>query len=149
MSEPTMLDVLRGSSCIAVYVLLLSVPARADAPAGRYMAGTGTVLDTKTGLTWEQPASTTPLVWSAAKSYCTAKGTGWRLPTIKELVSIVDFGKTTSPKIDSIFTGMVSGDWSSTPVAGASDTFYGVNFVNGGIDIGAGPAVTSPVRCVR
>jgi len=145
-----MLDILRGSSYVAVCVLLLSVPARADAPAGRYMAGNGTVLDTKTGLTWEQPASTTNVVWSAAKSYCTGKGTGWRLPTIKELLSIVDFGKTTSPKIDSMFAGTVSNTyWSSTPLADALDTFYAVNFVNGGINTGEGAVVAIPVRCVR
>ena len=145
-----MLDILRGSSYVAVFSLLLSGPARADAPAGRYMAGNGTVLDTKTGLVWEQPTSTTIMVWPAAKSYCTAKGTGWRLPTIKELLSIVDFAKTTSPKIDSIFTGTMSNVyWSSTPLPDGSDNFFAVNFVNGGINTGEGAVVVAPVRCVR
>lgn len=145
-----MLDILKGSSYVALCSLLFSVSARADAPAGRYMAGNGTVVDTKTGLTWEQPTSTTDMVWPTANAYCIAKGTGWRLPTIKELLSIVDFAKTTSPKIDSIFTGTVSNTyWSSTPSAYSSDSAWAVNFLNGGINGGERAVVAIPVRCVR
>src|SRR5262245_59198244 len=70
----------------------------ADAPAARYNAsmGKGTVYDTKTTLTWQQ-APTAAADWKSASSSCTMPaptlpGTGWRLPTMKELQTLVDEG---------------------------------------------------------
>ena len=139
-------------SYIAGFALLCSVPAHADAPAGRYTAGTGTVFDSKTGLTWEQPASTTALAWTDANSHCVAKGAGWRLPTVKELFSLVDFGKAMSPApamIDATFTGTQSAIyWSSTKVAGSPSSAWYVAFDDGrasNVDM----SIVGYVRCVR
>lgn len=137
---------------VVVGSLCFNAPVRADAPAGRYTVATGTVLDSKTGLTWEQPASTTALVWTDANSYCKTKGTSWRLPTVKELLSLVDFGKTgsaTPPMIDAMFTGTQSAFyWASTIVAGSPSTAWYVAFDDGrasNVDM----SILGRVRCVR
>lgn len=74
-------------------VLVLVSPARAAAPEGRYVVDDETILDVKTGLVWARSVSV-PLKWPEAGAYCEAlelggKG-GWRLPSLRELLTIVD-----------------------------------------------------------
>lgn len=141
----------RSVSFVAASALLFSPSSRADAPSGRYVAGSGTLQDSKTGLTWEQPAMTA-LAWSDAKSYCTGKGAGWRLPKIKELLTIVDFNgvRTDGVHIDALFdpTPADVDYWSSTPVAGSSSSAWAVSFGAPGPS-GKETTATGRVRCVR
>lgn len=59
--------------------------------------GDGTISDTATGLMWSQMDSGMGLDWREALAFCEnydlAGHTDWRLPTIKELNSIVDYSK--------------------------------------------------------
>ena len=52
------------------------------------------VLDKETGLVWEKTPQKTVARWSAARRICTEKNvgdqTGWRLPSLPELRSLVD-----------------------------------------------------------
>jgi hypothetical protein len=72
-------------------------------PASYTDQGDGTVKDDVTGLIWQKTvASTQAYSWTAAQTYCqtlTLAGRTWRLPTRIELLSIVDFTRT-SPAID-------------------------------------------------
>ena len=91
------------SVCLVVMVAVCAaLPAQADAPVGHYTASMGMVTDNKTGLTWQQSEGPV-LNWSDAKDYCTNLElntmTDWRLPTVKELLTLVDFSKT-DPSID-------------------------------------------------
>ncbi|HET6460017.1 MAG TPA: DUF1566 domain-containing protein [Syntrophales bacterium] len=58
----------------------------------------GTVLDTKTGLTWAAIDNGADINWQSAKSYCKnyrAGGfTDWRMPTHDELAELYDVTKT-------------------------------------------------------
>lgn len=77
----------------------------------------GTVTDACTGLMWQQTSAANDMVWCDALAYCEAlilSGyTDWRLPSVRELQSIVDYG-TLLPAIDAVFgaTGILY--WSST-----------------------------------
>jgi len=51
--------------------------------------GDGTVTDLGSGLVWEKKPSAENLNWSKAKAHCAGKGSGWRLPTISELRSLI------------------------------------------------------------
>jgi hypothetical protein len=83
-----------------------------------------TVTDSVTGLTWTQnPAgmgdAVTPMTWSDAGTYCQGLGTGWRLPTRIELLSIVDYTQF-EPAIDHTAFPQVQSNyfWTSTPEEG-------------------------------
>ena len=60
----------------------------------------GLVRDTLTNLVWQRQASTTSVNWSDAEAYCSSSGPGFRLPALKELMSIVDLTVTSGPRIN-------------------------------------------------
>jgi hypothetical protein len=64
-----------------------------------------TVLDRTTGLQWQRADDGVARSWEAALAHCSALvldgHTDWRLPTAKELQSIVDYGRV--PAIDPVF----------------------------------------------
>jgi formylglycine-generating enzyme required for sulfatase activity len=142
----------RFLGAVAVASLALSTSAEASAPAGRYTTAGGTVTDTKTKLTWQQTAAPAAYVWAAAKTYCqtlSLAGTGWRLPTRKELQTIVDYSQS-NPSIDptAFPATLAAAFWSSSPVAGSPASAWLVDFSIGGSYGYGGPAAYY-VRCVR
>lgn len=84
--------------------------------------GNGTVTDSTTGLMWQQGEAGWN-IWTRSKSYCEGLSlggqSGWRLPTITELTSLIDL-KFRDPTIDTTyFPGTVSSNyWSSTAYLG-------------------------------
>jgi hypothetical protein len=128
--------------------------------AGRFVEndGNGTVTDTCTRLMWQQ--DTAPIgrvTYSSARQYCENLDLGehsdWRLPTVRELHSLVHYGRH-DPAIDPVFRGYDPGYpwyWSSTTMAGLSDAAWGVGFARGRIDGKSGNKSLHPgyVRAVR
>jgi len=122
--------------------------------------GDGTITDNATGLEWVQDSTGagcnngTMLSWTAAIAFCEnltfpAGGhTDWRLPNIKELMSIVDYS-TYNPSLNSIFTHPQSSYyWSSTTGANGTGSAWVVGF-NGGYVYGDVKTTTFYVRPVR
>ena len=100
------------------------------------VSNNGTVLDTATGLTW-QCETEIPMTWLDAQEYCAKlklAGGGWRLPTIVELQSIVDY-TLLAPAIDSVAfpdTAVCGcGYWSATIHAGDTGLVWLVYFYAG------------------
>ncbi len=137
--------------------------AVAAAPTGQYTLTDATVTDTKTGLTWERRPPGMRQQWKEALARCAAlapAGT-WRLPTIKELQTLVDENATAMPWIDQMAFPMtnVGTDptqyWSSTPGLNPLwDDAWVVDFDQNGtiaprvtFDMGAAGRPLS--RCVR
>jgi hypothetical protein len=150
-----------------VLAALAWTTARADSPAGRFVttagtsADTGTVYDGKTKLTWQQ-SSTTAYTWAAGKTYCAGAGaslggSGWRLPSMKELMTIIDYtysqfklGRTFDPSFKT--ASSLYQFWSATVVTGESQTnptrawfVDATDGANGRQD----PSNAYGVRCVR
>ncbi|MCB4742772.1 MAG: DUF1566 domain-containing protein [Sulfurovum sp.] len=96
------------------------------------------VRDTRTGLMWEDTSHTkeTKITHPRAKAYCHQLKLGnfsnWRLPTIKELLSIVDYNRI-EPATLKVFDYIKEDSfyWTSTPVAKEDDEFWGINFKHG------------------
>jgi len=131
------------------------VPA-GPAPPGRYTyPATGTVYDTATGLTWQQTLDATQSYdWADAKTYCAALGatlggTGWRLPTVTELETIVDETRA-DPSIDpTAFPGTPHFIfWTLSPVGTDPRMGLVVNFLDGNTTY-YNLAYPINVRCVR
>jgi len=127
--------------------------AHAAAPAGRYTVGTGTVQDNKTKLTWQQVVPSGTYTWAAAKSYCVGLGATlggtWRLPTVRELVSIVDHSRSQPAIEQTAFPNTPNeGFWSSTPYIGISNYAFNVSFYTGD-SLAADATTPLRVRCVR
>jgi uncharacterized protein DUF1566 len=100
------------------------------------------VFDKETGLVWEKSPSTDTSDWFDALSHCyelpVGGRSGWRLPTVEELASLVD----TSHSSPALSTGHpfvhVQSDvyWSATTRAFVNDHAWGVGFGIGSVEIG-------------
>ncbi len=122
--------------------------------AGDYVDnGDGTITDNSTGLMWQKNTSENEMTWKEALAYCEGLELGghtdWRLPTIKELRSIVDYEKC-DPAIDeTVFPNTHSSIyWSGTTYADSTDNAWGVHFL-GGYDHNYGKSTNGHVRAVR
>ena len=151
----------RRLGVLAIIVVALPRSINAAAPAGHYVVATvsgtatGTVYDSKSKLTWQRMVSSTVYAWAAAQTYCAGVGTspggtGWRLPTMKELQSLVDYSQSSAPLIDQTAFPATPANyfWSASAVAGSPSNAWDVNFSNGYtyyIDV----SKTYNVRCVR
>lgn len=111
------------------------------------------VTDNRTLLDWEKVGVTQAegaKTWTGAIQYCSSLTLGdkaWRLPTIKELESIIDVDKTPAPRIDDqTFTAETGSYWSSTTALNPSEA-WAMNF-NGGKAESVLKTTSYYVRCV-
>ena len=98
--------------------------------------GDGTVTDNDTNLMWIQKKADTTMTWKDALAYCEnltfAGHSDWRLPNIKELISIVDYNAYV-PAIDTTFFPDMESSyyWTSTTYTFNTDEAWILNFYNG------------------
>ncbi|MSP92819.1 MAG: DUF1566 domain-containing protein [Myxococcales bacterium] len=123
-----------------------------DGDAGRFKASNvGTVQDSKLGLVWQQGDSANALDWAGAKDYCAGlalAGTGWRLPTVGELHSLIDERRGYGERIARPFNNSDNWFWTATAYPGSFSNAWLVNFYFGNSN-GNGTTGTCRVRCVR
>ena len=125
-----------------------SASAYFDNPMG------GHVTDKATGLVWQKSDDDDLKTWSEAREYCqnlelpSGGWTDWRLPSVEELISIVDYGAH-DPAINSVFWGTEQLPyWSATTMADDSGGAQIVGFINGTVSWDYRSAEYY-VRCVR
>ncbi len=120
----------------------------------------GTVTDNVTGLMWQQSLDGIQRSWSDAGAYCSSLATAgysdWRLPSVMELQSIVDYsiaypGPTTNT---TYFPNLVSNpttylwDWSSNSNVSGNGTAGSMDYSGGVLGYSSASSPLS-VRCVR
>jgi len=151
------------AACPAPGAPLFGQDAQHPGPDLRYSDnGDGTVTDLVTGLTWTR-ALGTKVTWEEARARAgtlrVGGRSGWRLPSIGELYSLIDFGGAFGPTADGSTpfidtgafefayapdTGTLPGQrffdvqvWSSTEYVGrimhGDEAVFGVNFADGRI----------------
>ncbi len=145
-------------AAVALLALLAGItfalPTHADAPPCRYESTADTVLDRTTKLLWQRKLDGTTRDYKAAVDYCnnlTISGTKFRLPTVKELSTIVDVSRT-NPAIDtSAFPNepsLSAAHWTSTRYAKDDTNAWFVQFLDGIVYFK--PVTTNMlVRCVK
>ena len=115
--------------------------------------GNGTIIDTDTGLTWQQGEIASATNWEGALQYAgtnTLAGyTDWRLPNIKELQSIND-ETLAFPSVDTTYFPGVTASryWSSTSMHGMSNEAWYLD-CQYGLTSYSGKSSNLLVRCVR
>ncbi len=115
--------------------------------------GDGSVTDLSTGLTWQQ-GETRPMTWQQALAFCEgldlAGHQDWRLPSIRELQTLVDVRRQ-QPALDStIFPGCRPEPyWSSTTRSERPAFAWTMDFATGREYDGAYKGRFYPVRAVR
>ena len=99
--------------------------------------GGAAVLDKETGLVWEQSPQTTTNQWSGARLECASRTvagrSGWRLPSVNELASLIDTTNT-NPALptDHPFSNVWSSRyWSATASADIPTLAWNVHFGDG------------------
>jgi hypothetical protein len=109
------------------------------------------IADELTGLVWERSASLGASTYNAANNYCNGLPLDgfddWRLPTLRELITIADYGL--APSIAASFSQDPAFFWTSSPhPVGANHS--GINFSSGLVASwpDAAPGNTN-TRCVR
>jgi Protein of unknown function (DUF1566) len=136
----------------AVAAMLVALDARGAAPDGRYTVGADSVVDNKTGLTWQRAPSSAVYTWVQADGYCRGLGLGgasWRLPAVMELLSLID-AKGYDPAIDAAAFSNTPAAWfwSSSTSADVAGYAWIVDFQDGG-SASDGVLSSFHVRCVR
>jgi hypothetical protein len=115
--------------------------------------GDGTVTDNVTSLMWQQ-GFMTGYMQVAAAMYCqTTLALGgyhdWRLPSVMELVSLVDHGQVNPSINGALFPSTpASPFWSSSPLAGSPSMAWNVDF-SAGLTSSLDATTAINVRCVR
>ena len=93
-------------------------------------SGVATIIDRKTGLAWQRSIASDPLSWDDALRYCTSLAAGGRLPTAKELLSIVDWQASAAIDLGTFPDTPLGDYWTATAVAGSSTDALTVAFGN-------------------
>jgi len=138
---------------------------------GLFDMSSETIMDEHTGLTWQRSTPTLTMKFYEAQSYCaslslptlTGTTTGWRVPSYKELLTLVDEVPHTEYVGDGFvqvwidanafdsppyFQTTAGGYWTSSMYASSSAEAYIVDFSAGGGN--DAPTTTAlSVRCVH
>ena len=112
--------------------------------------GDGTVTDNATKLLWQKADDGSTRNWDAARTYCDgfvlAGKSDWRLPSIRELRTIVDYARS-GPAAPAELETDNAIYFSSTVVQGDANSAWGVNF-QGGFDTFQIKSSRLRARCV-
>ncbi len=128
-----------------IVLLLMSV--------GVLMAGE-MAMDERTGLTWQDNrfVESERVTYAQAEKLCKEMRLGnyddWRIPTLRELLSIIDYKKYDPAVLDGFSIGESSYYWSSSQYMGDPDKVWGIDFKDGATDSN-GKDYDRRVRCVR
>jgi hypothetical protein len=139
--------------------------ALAVAPPNQYtVVATGEVRDNYTGLVWQQDYSAATMAWTDAAGYCAGLTTGghtWRVPSLRELATLVDEAQVAPAINRTMFPNTKYGSksnnwyWASHRAAGSATAAWAINFDDGftGFNAGASGAwnyfTEAWVKCVR
>jgi hypothetical protein len=98
-------------------------------------------------LEWQADVPDEEFTWARAKEYAASLGDGWRLPTIKELLTLVDYEKR-KPACSVFPDCRLDWFWSSSEFCSDATSAWCAHFYYGAVS-GREMHVHYRVRCVR
>jgi hypothetical protein len=133
------------------FVLYAKIVKGSEPPGRLVDNGDGTVTDIVTKLTWQQATTPSTYTQTNGANYCSALNLGafssaWRLPSVKELISIVDYESPTAPAIDTVAFPGTQNNWYLTSAPSIAGGGVLINFTDGSMTNGGGGY---NVRCVH
>ena len=143
-------------------------PNTRERHAGRFVvldSDSSDVLDVRTSLRWQKEPGSAKVtgagascnggntcVWQEAVDYCAAMKNGWRLPGVKELISLVDYSVASPgpalPPGHPFQKVQLTDYWTATTIAGSLTGAWNVSF-GAGIVEGRAKNVGNLAWCVR
>ena len=110
-----------------------------------------TVCDKDTGYTWQQHPLSTQRNWDDSIAYCPTLGTGWHLPEVEVLETLVDTNNSnpalpTGHPFDNVQSAFY---WSATTRADVPTNAWLVDFFNGSVSSFVKDNVNFRAWCVR
>ncbi len=157
-------------------VIACPAPGSTNAQDGSYVTsatspsftnnGNGTITDNRTGLMWKRcteglsgdncaAGAVNTIAWDVALAQCEnlsyAGRTDWRMPNIKELISIVNY-QNYNPAIDIVYfpnTPYSNYHMASTTYSNGTSINWEVSFADGSVNHNAYKSQVNYVRCVR
>ncbi len=128
-----------------------------EIPESVYINGGFTITDTVTGLEWQRVDDNTARTYNDAYAYCIQLGNvnyaghaDWRLPSIWELQSIVDYREAYPAINTNAFPNTNKVEyWSSTIDERSAELAYAVDFEDGAIHDSVSKNEQYLTRCVR
>lgn len=119
-------------------------------PANRYVVAGGVVSDVLTHLDWQRtPSSSLVALDAAGCASVGLPGTGWRVPNIRELASLLDEARPSPPLIAPTFdAGPSAPFWASTSIGGGT-LVHLVRFDTGEVNLTGDTVTPRAIRCVR
>lgn len=153
----TVQDELGGLNVAAADTPYTARCVRGPALTGSLSVGVDTVVDTMTNLEWQRTAlEDKDRDWQEALAYCEAlthaTQSDWRLPSIKELLTIIDETALEPPVVDAASFGTSSATryWSSTPALSFSSERFAFTVETGfGLTSDVKMTDFAAARCVR
>lgn len=142
-----------ASQTAVEYARCVSSPAQGPVPSPLYVqVAHSEVQDVETKLFWVQKSSLTAVSQAAANTYCANLGLNghtWRLPSIKEMVTLVDDNpniQKVSPAIDAcVFSDTPANAWYMTS-SSLGSAAWAINYQDGYTNHSQS---VGDVRCVR
>ena len=148
------LRLIAAGAGIAALLLIATHFVRADAPADRYVvdAAQMTITDARTGLIWQQTVNANYYTLADAAAYCAGirsgfTSAGFRLPTFKELMTLLDPTRS-NPPVDAKAFPNTPTEWFWTASDANPAGVAAVSFMNGETGFFAASDALR-VRCVR
>jgi hypothetical protein len=130
------------------------VPSDCAPPSYKYV-GSGAVSSSCCGFEWQEATAPGKYSWSEASEYCASlsrSGSGWRLPKIAELFSLVDLSdsshSTPTINVDALSDTLREAYWSASPDGDSGQASWSVSFDDGSSQ-SSNVNAKLRVRCVR
>jgi hypothetical protein len=120
----------------------------------RFVVNGPEVCDNTTGLYWEQsPTNNLGTIWQGAVTHCPTLGGAYRLPRVKELLSLIDYGLPHNHLALNAgpFDNVVGGNYWSVELLASnpSQSAWYVGFIHGVVNFQDKDSASVRVWCVR